>query len=87
MIADDEWRVSLRDEKIFIVHGLVRLTNTRYADDRLLYAKSFEEFVSMTERLMITLQRIGLTLNIQKTKILRCNPSIDDAKLNFAGIG
>ena len=70
-----------------IAHGLARLTNTRYAGDELLYAKSFEEFVSMTESLMIALQRIGLILNSQKTKILRCNPSMDESILNFLEIG
>ena len=86
-IAFDEWYASLRDEKIFIVHGLARFTNTRYADDVFLYAKSFEEFVSMKESLMIALQRIGLILNTQKTKILLCNPSMDESTLNFVEIG
>ena len=41
---------SLRDEGIFIAHGLVRLTNTRYADDVLLYAKSLEEFIDINDK-------------------------------------
>ena len=35
----------------------------RYADDIIFYAKSFEKFVSMTERLISELRRIGLTFN------------------------
>ena len=62
------------------------LINTRYADDVLFYAKSFEELISMTESLMISLQHIGLILNTQKTKILRCNPSMDESTLNFVEI-
>ena len=38
-MAFDLWRSSLTTEGIFIAHGLPRLTNIRYADDILLYAK------------------------------------------------
>ena len=51
-IAFDVWRASLRDEKIFIAHGLARLTNTQYADDVFLYDKSLEQLESMTENLL-----------------------------------
>ena len=72
----DVWRASLRDEGILIAHDLARLTNARYVDDILLYATSLEEFISMTERLMISMQQIELTCNTQKTHILPRNPSI-----------
>ena len=41
----------------------------------------------MTERLIKELQRIRLTLNAQKTKILRSNPADGDYALNFVHIG
>ena len=47
-----------------------RITNTRFADDILLYAKSFEELQFMMAVLIFELSRIGLTINEKKTKIL-----------------
>ena len=82
-IAFAEWRASLRDNGIFIAHGLVRLTNTRYADDVLLYLKPLEELESMMERFVISLQRIGLTLNTKKTKLLRSNHLMEDSNLEM----
>ena len=47
-----------------------RLTNTRYADDILLYARSLPELKEMTEILIPELNAVGLHLNSKKTKIL-----------------
>ena len=47
-----------------------RLTNVRYADDVLLFAKSLSELRSMTEILITELRLFGLELNCSKTKIL-----------------
>ena len=60
-IAFDTWRLSLANEGILIAHGLQRLTNIRYADDILLYAKSLDELLSMTEKLPAEMNKIGLT--------------------------
>ena len=46
-IAFDVWRASLQDEGLFIAHRLARLTNTQYANDELLYAKSLEELMTV----------------------------------------
>ena len=62
------------------------MTNIRYADDVLLYAKSLQELESMTERLLEALKAIGLLLNATKTKIIRCNASEDESSLNFIEI-
>ena len=86
-VVFDEWRRSLDTEGLYIALGVPRLTNIRYADDILLFAKSIEELVSMIEKLIEELKRIGLTLNAKKTKILRCNPDIDDSSLNVVEIG
>ena len=70
-MAFDLWRSSLTTEGIFIAHGLPRLTNIIYADVILLYAKSLDELISMTEGLLYEMKKIGLSLNAKKTKILR----------------
>ena len=62
------------------------MTNIRYADDIMLYAKSLNELEVMTTKLVYELRKIGLHLNVKKTKILRCNPSEDDSTLNFTEI-
>ena len=69
-VAFDEWRRSIDREGLYIAHGVPRLTSIRYAGDIILYAKSFEELVSMTERLIKKLQNNKSTLNVKKTKIL-----------------
>ena len=69
-----------------MVHGVPRLTNIRYADDVLLYAKSLQELESMTERILDALKAIGLSLNAKKTSILKCNVSEDDSSFNFVQI-
>ena len=76
----------MRREGIFLVHGVPRLTNIRYADDVLLHAKSLQESESMTERLLDELKANGLCLNAKKTEMLRCNVSEDDSSLNFREI-
>ena len=69
-VAFENWKVQLREEGILIHTSVSRLTDTRYADDVLLYAKSLEELQKMTELLVIELQKVGLQLNADKTKIL-----------------
>lgn len=86
-IAFDELRLSLNKEGLFIAYGLPRLINTRCADDILLYANSLNELTSISERLMDALQKIGFTLNMKKTKMLRCNPSDEESTINFTEIG
>ena len=50
----------------FDVNRLERLTNIRYADDLILFAKSSAELVEMIELLNEELAHIGLTLNSGK---------------------
>jgi sorting nexin-29 len=47
-----------------------RLTNIRYADDLLLFAKSLPEALEMLELLVTSFGKCGLELNSSKTKIL-----------------
>ena len=46
------------------------LTNVKYGDDILLFAKSREELQNMIVLLVEELRKIGLELNASKTKIL-----------------
>ena len=50
--------------------GHERLTNSRYADDILLYAKSLHELTEMLELLQDELAAVGLEMHENKTKIL-----------------
>ena len=47
-----------------------RLTNVRYADDVMLFAKSEEELIMMVELLTKAFAEVGLELNAAKSKIL-----------------
>ena len=64
--------------EIFIDTAASRLTNTRYADDIIMYAKNLEELITMTESLIKALRKIGLRLNTTKTKILHTRTELDD---------
>ena len=47
-----------------------RLTNIRFADDLLLFAKSLDEATYMLDELTRTLRGFGLELNVKKAKLL-----------------
>ena len=69
-IPFERWKQNLHKTGLYVAFGLERLTNTRYADDILLYTKSLKELQDMTDLLIEELRGIGLTLNAGKTKIL-----------------
>ena len=48
--------------------------NLRYADDTTLMAKSEEELKSLLMKVKEESEKVGLKLNIQKTKIMACGP-------------
>ena len=48
--------------------------NLRYADDIILMAKSEEELKSLLMKMKVENEKIGLKLNIQKTKIMASGP-------------
>ena len=50
------------------------INNLRYADDTTLMAKSTEELKSLLIKVKEESEKIGLKLNIQKTKIMASNP-------------
>ena len=48
--------------------------NLRYADDTTLMAQSEEELKSLLMKVKVESEKVGLKLNIQKTKITACGP-------------
>ena len=62
-----------------------RLTNIRYADDLMLYARSFPALVEMIETLSWEQHQIGSQLNAAKTKKITRSNSCSCALLAFDG--
>ena len=52
------------------------INNLRYADDTILMAESEEELKSLLMRVKEGSEKVGLKLNIQKTKIMHLVPSL-----------
>ena len=50
------------------------INNLRYADDTTLMAKSEEEVKSLLMKVKVESEKVGLKLNIQKTKIMASGP-------------
>ena len=50
------------------------INNLRYADDTILMAESEEELKSLLMKVKVESERVGLKLNIQKTKIMASGP-------------
>ena len=50
------------------------ISNFRYADDTTLMAESKEEIKSLLRKVKVESEKVGLKLNIQKTKIMASVP-------------
>ena len=50
------------------------INNSRYADDTTLMAESEEELKSLLMKVKVESEKVGLKLNIQKTKITASSP-------------
>ena len=50
------------------------INNLRYTDYTTLMAESEEEWKSLLMKLNVESEKVGLKLNIQKTKIMACGP-------------
>ena len=50
------------------------INNLRYADDTILMAESKEELKSLLMKVKVESEKVGLKLNIQKTKIMASGP-------------
>ena len=51
-----------------------KINNLRYADDTILMAESKEELKSLLMKVKEENEKVGLKLNIQKTKIMASSP-------------
>ena len=51
------------------------INNLRYADDTTLMAESEEELQSLLMKVKVESEKVGLKLNIQKTKIMKSGPT------------
>ena len=52
------------------------IKNLRYADDTTLMAESEEELKSLLMKVKVESEKVGLKLNVQKTKIMASGPII-----------
>ena len=59
--------------------------NLRYADDTTLVAESEEELKSLLMKVKEESEKVGLKLNIQKTKIMTTGKTIALTRQTFAG--
>ena len=52
------------------------INNLRYAEDTTLMAESEEELKSLLMKVKVESEKVGLKLNIQKTKVMASSPII-----------
>ena len=71
------------------------INNLRYADDTTLMAESEEELKSLLMKVKVDSEKVGLKLNIQKTKIMASGPitswqideeTVESVTLYFLGL-
>ena len=64
----------LKEAQAIIKIARRNITNLRYADDTTLMAESEEELKSLLMKVKEESEKVGLKLNIQKTKIMAFSP-------------
>ena len=68
------WNAGLDEAQVGIKIPGRNINNLRYADDTTLMAESKEELKSLLMKVKEESEKIGLQLNIQKTKIMASGP-------------
>ena len=69
------WETQVEEEaQAWIKIARRNINNLRYADDTTLMAESKEELKSLLRKLKVESEKVGLKLNIQKTKIMASGP-------------
>ena len=68
------WNAGLDEAQDGIKISRRNINNLRYADDTILMAESKEELMSLLMKVKEGSEKIGLKLNIQKTKIMASGP-------------
>ena len=70
------WNAVLEDAQAGIKIAGRNINNLRYSDDTTLMAKSKEELESLLMKVKEESEKVGLKLNIQKTKIVAVGPPL-----------
>ena len=68
------WDAGLDEAQAGIKISGRNINNLRYADDTTLMAESEEELKSLLMKVKVESEKVGLTLNILKTKIMASGP-------------
>ena len=68
------WNARLDEAQAVIKISRRNINNLRYADDTTLMAESEEELKSLLMKVKEESEKVGLKLNIQKTKIMASGP-------------
>ena len=68
------YQCGLEEEQAGIKIAGRNINNLRYADDITLMAESEEEIKSLLMKMKVESEKVGLKLNIQKTKIMASGP-------------
>ena len=66
--------VGLEETQVGIKIARRNINNLRYADDTTLMAESEEELIGLLMKMKEESEKVGLKLNIQKTKIMASGP-------------
>ena len=70
------WNARLDQAQTWINIARRNISNLRYADDTTIMAESKEELKSLLMKVKEENEKVGLKLNIQKTKIMASGPII-----------
>ena len=68
------WNAKLDEAQAGIKIARRNINNLRYGEDTTLMTKSEEELKSLLMKLKEEIEKVGLKLNIQKTKIMASDP-------------
>ena len=68
------WNAGLDEAQAGIKISRRNINNLRYADDTTLMVESEEELESLLMKVKEESEKVGLKLNIQKSKIMACGP-------------
>ena len=68
------WNAGLDESQVGIKIARRNINNLRYADDTTLMAESEEKLKSLLMKVKEESEKVGLKLNIQKTKIMASSP-------------
>ena len=68
------WNVGLDEAQAGMKIARRNISNFRYVDDTTLMAESEEELKSLLMKVKVKSEKVGLKLNIQKTKVMASGP-------------